>query len=76
MCTDCGLWMSTHLQDKKYYISHAKKIPIKWAVSKFSTFNPESPVLGGPLDTQHNFCIDLQRMYHFDIKTINSIILS
>ena len=24
---------------------------------------PESPVLGGPLDTGHNLYIDLQRMY-------------
>ena len=28
------------------------------------TCNPESPVLGGPLDTGHNLYIDLQRMYH------------
>ena len=33
--TDFG--MSTDLQDKNYYISHAKKIPINWTVSKVST---------------------------------------
>ena len=29
--------MSRHLLDENYYISHAKKIPIKWTASEVST---------------------------------------